>query len=75
MYEVIEINSGTNSFLYTNLKTKVYKQPLVWKNNVVANFFGKLRITKTDWTIEVVSINFKVSFKNMLINFKNFQIK
>ncbi len=53
LYEAIKINGESNSFLYTNLKTKVYDQPIVWKNNIVLNAFDHFSVSKTDWTIEV----------------------
>ena len=58
MHETIKVDADQNSFLYTNLKTKNYNVPVVWKNNLVVNTFDQFTLTKNDWTIEVLHFSF-----------------
>ena len=54
MHEVIKIDSDQNTVTYTNLKTKVYNVPIIWKNNICQNTFDQFVLTKSDYSIEVV---------------------
>jgi len=65
MYEVIKLDSDTNTMLYTNLDKKLYDVPIVSKNNVVLNSFDQLTLTLSGVAIEVC---IRKLLKKFLIN-------
>ena len=55
MHETIKIDSDANNALvYTNLKTKKYDIPIIFKNGNVLNSFDQFTVTNNGWNMEVI---------------------